>query len=115
MGHAGLSALFEALAETGPARVPVRWRAAVLAGLSESTFKRHFPRVAGRSWRDFIRLWRVSCARRLLRNPYNTEKQVARACGYSSTSCLTRAVRAECGVAPGALRGNEPSGLPTRP
>src|SRR5258706_1349508 len=51
MGHAGLSALFEALAETGPARVPVRWRAAGLAGLSGSHIQRHFPPEAGRASR----------------------------------------------------------------
>lgn len=98
--EAGFRALFAELNRCGPSRVPSRSAAARLAALSVGSFKREILEVAGRSWRSFVRAWRVACAERMLDVRRPNEKAVARLCGYRSTSSLSRAFRAEHGVPP---------------
>ena len=59
-GDDGFRALFDSLNRDGPRAVPSRSRAASLTGRSESSFKRHFHLVTGRTWRAFLTEWRLA-------------------------------------------------------
>ena len=96
----GFRDLFDSLIRSGPRGVPERRRVASMAGRSESTFRRHFPAVAGMAWRSFLTAWRVQCGRVMMRRPLAFVKETARACGFRSAQGFSRAYRARFGEPP---------------
>lgn len=111
LGDAGFRRLFGAL-EEGPRRVPGSGEAARLAGRCPSTFKRAFARLTGRSWRGFVREWRLREARRRLGEvPADPVKRVALQVGWTDARSFARAYRARFGYSPRETRfrgGPEP-------
>ena len=79
-----------------------------LAGMSRSTFARHFPRVTGTSPMEFLQNVRLKEAAVLLRTTALPVKTVAATSGFASRSHFSRAFRAQFGADPTAYRTIEP-------
>lgn len=78
------------------------------AGMSRSTFSRHFAATYGTGPMDFVLGQRLGEAATLLRSTSLPVKAVAAAVGFDSRSYFSRAFRAKFGVDPTAYRTSAP-------
>lgn len=78
------------------------------AGMSESSFVRQFRARFGQPPIAFLKAERLRYAAHLLRTTTLPVKTVAMRAGYSSRSYFSRAFQAAFGVAPTAIRGDDP-------
>jgi AraC family transcriptional regulator len=74
------------------------------AGVHPSTLARSFRRLHGCSLGEFRRRWRLARAIEALRNSDAPLAEIAARTGFADQSHLTRALRAETGTTPAALR-----------
>lgn len=81
-------------------------------GLSRVWLDERFKRAFGRTVHEEIVTARVAEVRRLLDEPGLTIKQVAAACGFSSTQYMTTFMRRHTGATPGRLRNHCPAQTP---
>lgn len=80
------------------------WNVAELAGeaaLSRSTFFERFRRTVGAAPMEYLLIWRMALAQKLLREREGGIADVARRIGYSSASTFTVAFARHVGVPPG--------------
>jgi len=83
-------------------------------GLSRVWLDERFKRAFGRTVHGEIVSARVAEVRRLLDEPGLTIKQVAAACGFTSTQYLTTFMRRHTGITPGRLRNHSLAQAPAR-
>jgi AraC-like DNA-binding protein len=80
---------------------PIRGRdLAAAAGLSRSHFSRHFRRLTGQSPQEYVSRSRLERARALLPNQTLSLAEIARQCGFSSPSHLSRLYRQHFKIQP---------------
>ena len=84
-------------------------RLAESLGLSRSALFRQFRETFGISPKEYQDALRISRAQSLLRQSSSSLKQVAIACGYTSSSYFIRAFRKHCGKSPGQWRQSMPA------
>lgn len=83
------------------------WTVAALAreaAMSRSRFAAHFTGLVGRPPLDYLAAWRMTRARRLLREGREPIAAIAARLGYASEAAFGHAFRRRQGVAPGAFR-----------
>ncbi|GIF45813.1 AraC-like DNA-binding protein [Asanoa ferruginea] len=77
---------------------------ASLAGLSRAAFARRFAALVGQPPQAYLTWWRMTAARRLLRDGDAPLATVARKVGYTSEFAFAHAFKREYGLAPGGFR-----------
>jgi len=83
--------------------VAAPWTVAALAevaGMSRAAFAAKFKQQVGRPPLDYLRNWRLTLARSLLRNDADSVEEVARRVGYTSQSAFGNAFRQAFGTSP---------------
>ncbi|MDJ0947308.1 MAG: AraC family transcriptional regulator [Alphaproteobacteria bacterium] len=79
------------------------------AGMSRAQFAEKFTSTVGVPPISYLTSWRLSKARRLLRETDLATDEIARRCGYASLPSFTRRFKTAFDVGPGAFRrGREP-------
>ena len=112
----GFRRLFEFLDETGPAKAPRQEAAAELALRSLTRFKRDFRILAGCSWGEFRKEWRLLDAWRLLAVPFVLPKDARIAVGWRSPFHFCQEFLSRFGVAPGRVpKSSSPVPPPSKP
>lgn len=87
--------------------VAVPWTVAALAeiaGMSRAAFSAKFSQQVGTPPLAYLRYWRLTLARTLLRKDVDTVEAVARRVGYTSQSAFTNAYRQAFGTTPRSHR-----------
>ena len=79
-------------------------RLASRAGMSPSTFLRHFKNATGTTPSDYMTNIRIENASRLLIDTDKTNAEIAMICGFREESYMSRCFVRKTGQAPGALR-----------
>ena len=95
------------LLSVAPARLPDVASAARELGMSERSLRRHLA-AEGTSYRAVVRSAIEASARRLLRDPSRSVKEVAAALGFADAGAFVRAFRRWTGTTPGAFRSAAP-------
>ncbi|MBQ9784048.1 MAG: AraC family transcriptional regulator [Clostridia bacterium] len=73
-------------------------------GVSDSYLRRTFKRVRGESPVEYLLRVRIQNAKNLLQTEYFTVAQIARQCGFQSSSYFTQCFRAQTGESPAQYR-----------
>lgn len=79
------------------------------AGLSRAAFSRRFSTVLGTPPLSYLTSWRMTTARRLLRETQLPLTAVAERTGYGSEYAFSKAFKRESGIAPGSYRLTAPA------
>ncbi len=79
------------------------------AGLSRAAFARRFSAVLGMPPLSYLTVWRMTTARRLLRETQLPLAAVAQRTGYGSEFAFAKAFKRESGIAPGSYRLTAPA------
>ena len=91
----------------GTTSAPVSWTVEMLAresGLSRAAFARRFSSVLGEPPLAYLTGWRMTTARRLLRETELPLAAIAERTGYGSEFAFAKAFKRESGTAPGNYR-----------
>ena len=80
-----------------------------VSGMSRSVFAVAFRRTVGCTPGTYLQAWRVKLAQQALRQGRSL-KLIANEVGYSSEAALSRAFKAQCGVAPREWRQQRNAG-----
>lgn len=89
------------------------WTIATLAsevGLSRSALAQRFTRLVGKPPMEYLTLWRMQLAKRLLHQSDAGLAEITDRLGYSSEDAFKRAFKREVGTSPGAYRRGRESG-----
>lgn len=84
-----------------------RWRVeqlADIAGMSRSNFSKRFQGIIGMAPMEYVRDWRLSKARYLLKESQSSIDEIADQCGYQSVPSFSRLFKNRFGEGPGHFR-----------
>lgn len=83
------------------------WRVeslANVAGMSRSNFSKKFHEIIGMAPMEYVRDWRLSRARHLLKESQSSIDEIADQCGYQSVPSFSRLFKKRFGEGPGQFR-----------
>jgi len=84
-----------------------RWQIedlADVAGMSRTSFIDYFTNTVKMTPKQYVTLWRMISAQKMLRTTLNSVQQIANFCGYESAASFSKAFKRFTGESPGEFR-----------